>query len=165
MMSRWPERWNKTETLRLSRSLPPPTFNLELLNAELWGWWIGLRTQLPAFVLALILSRLPGHRERQISAHISSERSELWKLREWEMEVITEGTNSPKLTLSATGPPLHPLHPHQPPLFPLFFPLSLPLAVCHNFLSLRCLRMSRPTMLHPPSLSLSLSPFRNTLHI
>lgn len=82
------------------------------------------------------------------------------------MEVITEGTNSPKLTLSATGPPLHPLHPHQPPLFPLFFPLSLPLAVCHNFLSLRCLRMSRPTMLHPPvSLSLSLSFQKHITHL
>lgn len=32
---------------------------------------------------------------------------QLWKLWEWEMEVITEGTNSPKFTLSGS-PPLPP---------------------------------------------------------
>lgn len=73
------------------------------------------------------------------------------------MEVITEGTNSPKLTLSATGPPLHPLHPHQPPLFPLFFPLVFA-SGCLSQLSFSPLPANvTPDHAAPPRLSLSLS--------
>lgn len=71
------------------------------------------------------------------------------------MEVITEGTNSPKLTLSATGPPLHPLHPHQPPLFPLFFPLVFA-SGCLSQLSFSPLPANvTPDHAAPPRLSLS----------
>lgn len=73
------------------------------------------------------------------------------------MEVITEGTNSPKLTLSATGPPLHTLHPHQPPLFPLFFPLVFA-SGCLSQLSFSPLPANvTPDHAAPPRLSLSLS--------